>query len=886
MLAGTPLMMLCTPMGLPAASSARALITASVVVTLMSTLVAAQLPRGAAPEDYAIYTRRDGMFVCREDALKAEASKDTPHPQLHFSAVNDDYCDCLDGSDEPGTAACALGRFYCRNVGSVPQVLPSAFLNDGVCDCCDGSDEWSAEPPAAQCNAEACAAEAAGISSRLARLLDTESEGEHLSAAAAVAMPVHLEQLQSKFTSVAAEALPLNQELEAKVKEINALEKKQQKEAKSKKPPKPADISGGIGRTPAYCYPVGQAKDAEYHVRENETFEVNVSCIEAKACHYLCSLYCQDSRAFNGSCVVIDLHQRRKVLIDFDPDALAREQMMAKYYGSQMNGPKLEEIAIEYMVPVLGYSVTEVKWLEGRQELIRLQRVAEPIFAMHQKLQTQVRQIKQLSEQNQLGPDGVYHSLQGECLNVTQEQYVGTTAVREQWHTFHYDICFFEHATQHEVKAAPDHAAAYDESGAMAAQSEEIEPERIVLGQPVGFVGKGQLDLSRLGLEAPLFFTPSEHVFLFAGGGQCPGGTRRALAVQFTCGSEPALVRVTEARQCSYLAEVSHPGPCDLDAWPPLLREMAREANSFNELEAGIKAWLPGVAASLRIDDGPLDWGSAFTRPREVQEMLLARLGPGPAPPLITLVGVQHVATRTKQLFCGILQMGIELFSQEVGHLPEMLPPEVSHNVLALVAQARAELERLSSSLLPSGVSGAFRSAQAALGLEKGFAAALATLATLAEALKAQEQVAAALSRLSMHAEAFEKRRPVGRRYSTSSVPSDLMVLAVHLAVIHLVIFRIIRWVWRTLNVMCYCLCCCFCCCACCCSRRSRGDGLTLLDSREACMGSATEEADAGEDSPEGTEERNVSGAGPEDDWAEDGDNRHGGSELDQAESG
>lgn len=47
-----------------------------------------------------------------------------------------------------------------------------------------------------------------------------------------------------------------------------------------------------------------------------------------------------------------------------------------------------------------------------------------------------------------LGPGGVYHGLHGQCLNLTQEQYVGTTAVREQWHTFLYSICFFAHASR------------------------------------------------------------------------------------------------------------------------------------------------------------------------------------------------------------------------------------------------------------------------------------------------------------------------------------------------------------------------------------------------------------------------------------------------------
>ncbi|KAH1073457.1 hypothetical protein J1N35_025785 [Gossypium stocksii] len=56
--------------------------------------------------------------------------------------LNDNFCDCLDGTDEPGTSACPAGKFYCRNVGSIPQFIFSSRVNDHFCDCCDGSDEY------------------------------------------------------------------------------------------------------------------------------------------------------------------------------------------------------------------------------------------------------------------------------------------------------------------------------------------------------------------------------------------------------------------------------------------------------------------------------------------------------------------------------------------------------------------------------------------------------------------------------------------------------------------------------------------------------------------------------------------------------------------------
>ena len=72
-----------------------------------------------------------GQFTC----YKSEHVVKIP-----FDQVNDDYCDCPDGSDEPSTGACPGTKFVCSE-GDQGKWLPSSRINDGVCDCCDGSDE-------------------------------------------------------------------------------------------------------------------------------------------------------------------------------------------------------------------------------------------------------------------------------------------------------------------------------------------------------------------------------------------------------------------------------------------------------------------------------------------------------------------------------------------------------------------------------------------------------------------------------------------------------------------------------------------------------------------------------------------------------------------------
>ncbi|XP_012689231.2 glucosidase 2 subunit beta [Clupea harengus] len=93
--------------------------------------VEVQRPRGVPLSKRQFY-EENKPFTC------LDGSRTIP-----FDRVNDDYCDCKDGSDEPGTAACPNGSFHCTNAGYKPSFIPSSRINDGICDCCDTTDEYN-----------------------------------------------------------------------------------------------------------------------------------------------------------------------------------------------------------------------------------------------------------------------------------------------------------------------------------------------------------------------------------------------------------------------------------------------------------------------------------------------------------------------------------------------------------------------------------------------------------------------------------------------------------------------------------------------------------------------------------------------------------------------
>ncbi|XP_064796888.1 glucosidase 2 subunit beta-like isoform X2 [Oncorhynchus masou masou] len=106
-----------------------------IAVVLWSICVDSRKIRGISLS-YKRFYRERKSFLC------IDGSKMIP-----FDQVNDDYCDCMDGSDEPGTAACPNGRFYCTNLGYRSHYIPSSRVNDGICDCCDASDEYRSQTP-------------------------------------------------------------------------------------------------------------------------------------------------------------------------------------------------------------------------------------------------------------------------------------------------------------------------------------------------------------------------------------------------------------------------------------------------------------------------------------------------------------------------------------------------------------------------------------------------------------------------------------------------------------------------------------------------------------------------------------------------------------------
>ena len=95
---------------------------------------------------HGVSPARAALYQLNASAAATTFTCDAAKLTITHDRVNDDYCDCKDGSDEPGTAACShiiSSHFFCTDT-RITRHIPTSMVNDGVCDCCDGSDEMDA----------------------------------------------------------------------------------------------------------------------------------------------------------------------------------------------------------------------------------------------------------------------------------------------------------------------------------------------------------------------------------------------------------------------------------------------------------------------------------------------------------------------------------------------------------------------------------------------------------------------------------------------------------------------------------------------------------------------------------------------------------------------
>lgn len=126
--------------------------------TLISEALSAAAPSKSNINPATNNIQRD--IIIKDCIFDINFSSVSARKPITYSMINDGFCDCANGVDEPQTSACAgfsetfasyndthppskqhSSLFYCSNQGSKPKYIYSTHVRDGICDCCDGSDE-------------------------------------------------------------------------------------------------------------------------------------------------------------------------------------------------------------------------------------------------------------------------------------------------------------------------------------------------------------------------------------------------------------------------------------------------------------------------------------------------------------------------------------------------------------------------------------------------------------------------------------------------------------------------------------------------------------------------------------------------------------------------
>ncbi|XP_050423739.1 glucosidase 2 subunit beta-like [Adelges cooleyi] len=485
------------------------------IVSLVSCSTALK-PRGVAFDKTFLYIP-DKDFSCLDGNLV-----------IPFSHVNDDYCDCPDASDEPGTSACPNGTFHCINTGHTSAVIPSSRVNDGICDCCDGSDEWIKQSTCSSTCEE------------LGRAAKEEAERVHQLYVAGYEIR---EQLIAKGKELKAEkqariSTLLEEEKIADLVKNNTLIKKLAAEEVEKIALEKYRIMDEEKKK--------QEKEKEYVNNQNEAFAVfneidtnNNNKIEEEEVNAYTTFdqnkdgivsqdekeyFMEDKKELSLEDFISNGWNRLKQLlftqsIDKSPIEQSSNEKQFEDEVDDLhendNEEDNEQESIDDEVEHISTTdeIDESQYdEETKLKIIEAKNIRELFEEAERKVRNIQQEISQLQESlnKDYGPEDEFAALDRQCFELSDHEYV-------------YKLCLFDKVTQQSKNGGPE----------------------VRLGNWNGWIGEQKY-----------------RTMVYDKGQHCWNGPQRSTHVSLNCGLEPALISVTEPNRCEYAMDFVMPAAC------------------------------------------------------------------------------------------------------------------------------------------------------------------------------------------------------------------------------------------------------------------------------------------------------------------------------------
>ncbi|KAG4068033.1 hypothetical protein HA402_010719 [Bradysia odoriphaga] len=491
-------------------------------------------PRGVSLSRASLYSPGD-TFACL-DGKKV----------IKFTQVNDDYCDCQDASDEPGTAACPQGQFHCTNAGHKPKNIPSSQVNDGVCDCCDASDEYQSQ---ANC-ANICSELGKEERQRERELAELAKVGNQLRADMATkgkalkdqhrARLLELRKHQEEAEILKTERRQIKDEVEVMeraaldvYREIQEREDREKRELEQEENAKEAestftkyDSNGNqlveideIQTRIAF----DKNRDGEVSVEEAKYFLDDHDAVDFETFKTLCwpkikPYMMLDSGLFKPPESVEELRENDNPELTYDNNDV--DEGVDEHSDDDAEEEEYEEETGEGEVELVDRETTTNEPIEYDAETKKLIEQANGARNLFLEAERELREIEtEIGNLDDLlgkdfGPNEEFTPLHGECFNFEDREYV-------------YKVCPFDKAVQQPKSGGAE---------------------------------------TRLGTWDRWDGATNKYsTMVFANGASCWNGPQRSATVHLECGLETKLTSVSEPNRCEYVCTLQTPAVCQIN---------------------------------------------------------------------------------------------------------------------------------------------------------------------------------------------------------------------------------------------------------------------------------------------------------------------------------